>query len=224
MMTGGCFFMFSQVNKQHLIIFALMLSLIFGGGVKYGKYLEHNTAPPVTISSIRDFNSENPDPEEMAALKDKPPQELMIHVTGAVLKPGVYTLPEGSRIIDAVQLAGLHQEADLNRINLAKKVSDQEMILVPSIDDGGSGTMASSPQDVGLSHTMTSDPQRGGLININTADQGQLETLPGIGPAKALAIIQYREEVGAFTSREDIQNVSGIGPATYDKLKDLITI
>ncbi|MCR6544956.1 ComEA family DNA-binding protein [Dehalobacterium formicoaceticum] len=214
--------MFSQVNKQYLIIFALMLSLIFGGGVKYGQYLEQKTPPPVAISVASKIDSEDAE-QEMPDAKEKPSQDLMIHVTGAVLKPGVYTLPEGSRVIDAVQLAGLDQDANLDQINLAKKITDQEMIQVPG-EDSSSEIIGGAQGSVGNSNIPAANSQMGGLININTADQGQLETLPGIGPAKAAAIIQYREEAGSFKSQEDIQNVSGIGPATYNKLKDQITI
>ncbi|MEL7566668.1 MAG: ComEA family DNA-binding protein [Dehalobacterium sp.] len=214
--------MFSEIKKQHLIVFVLMLSLLFGGGVTYGKYLARKALPPITVTA----GSSEADAEAGENTKrdeEKIPGEVVVHVAGAVERPGVYTLQEGSRIVDAVQIAVPEKDADLNSINLAKKLTDQEMIIVPGPREEGSGAAIQTPS-VSNSTLSTVNSQVGGLININTADQTQLETLPGIGPAKASAIIQYREEKGYFSSVEDLQNVSGIGPATFDKLKNSITI
>lgn len=216
--------MFSEIKKQHLIVFVLMLSLLFGGGVTYGKYLERKALPPVTVSLTADSSgTEEKEMEEVKKDAEKKPGEVVVHVAGAVERPGVYTLQEGSRIVDAVQMAVPEKDADLNSINLAKKLTDQEMIIVPGPQEEGSRTAIQTPL-VANSALSPVSSQGGGLININTADQAQLETLPGIGPAKAGAIIQYREENGSFSSVENIQNVSGIGSATYNKLKELITI
>lgn len=216
--------MLSEIKKQHLIIFGLMLSLLFGGGVTYGKYLERKALPPITITA------DSAGLEELAQGsgekkqdKAKESGEVVVHVAGAVERPGVYSLQEGSRIVDAVQMAIPEKDADLNKINLAKKLTDQEMVIVPGPQENGS---ISTTQSLPVTNQAASSVsvQVGSLININSADQAQLETLPGIGPAKASAIIQYREENGSFSAVEDIQNVSGIGPATFNKLKDLITV
>lgn len=214
--------MFSEIKKQHLIVFVLMLSLLFGGGVTYGKYLERKALPPVTVSSAQDGTEEKAS-EKTKTEEKKEPEVVVVHVAGAVAKPGVYTLPVGSRIVDAVQMAGPEKDADVNRINLAKKLSDQEMIVVPGPQGEGGGPAIQTPVSGNSISPLGSSPI-GGLVNINTADQAQLETLPGIGPVKAQAILQYREEKGSFSAVEDIQNVSGIGPATFEKLKNLITV
>jgi len=215
--------MFSEFKKQHLIVFVLMLSLLFGGGVTYGKYLAGKALPPITVTVDSSGTGEEAGDDSDKKDEEEKPGEVVVHVAGAVERPGVYTLQAGSRIVDAVQMAVPEKDADLNSINLAKKLTDQEMIIVPGPQDEGGGPAVQAPQAAN-SAVSTLGSQVGGLININTADQVQLETLPGIGPAKATAIIQYREEKGYFSSVEDIQNVSGIGPATYNKLKDLITI
>ncbi|HHT62827.1 MAG TPA: hypothetical protein GXZ75_03950 [Clostridia bacterium] len=216
--------MFSEMKKQHVIIFVLMLSLLFGGGVKYGRYLEKKTLPPVSVSLAEDSFEEGEKAPGKSNPKEKEiPEEVVVHVSGALEKPGVYRLLAQSRVIDVVELARPKADADLNGINLAKKINDQEMIIVPELREEGNSGAVTTPI-AGNSMVYSGGDQVGVLININLADQNQLESLPGIGPAKARAIIEYREENGGFSSVEDIQNVSGIGPATFEKLKDKITI
>jgi len=227
--------MLPEIKKQHLIVFVLMLSLFFGGGVTYGRYLEQKAMTPVSLGLAEEYPSgkipaqgnqgdqrEQGNQDDLSTGMKQAPAEVVVHVAGAVEAPGVYTLPAGSRIIDAVELARPQKDADLNSINLAKKINDQEMIVVPGprVEGVSAPVQSSAP----VQNSASAGTKVGGLININTADQAQLETLPGIGPAKAKAIIKYREENGYFSQVEDIQNVSGIGPATFEKLKDLITI
>lgn len=218
--------MLSGIKKQHLIIFVLMLSLLFGAGVTYGKYLAQKAPPQVTVSAVAedDFQDDKKEENESEGNKEGKTGIVVVHVAGAVEQPGVYTLQEGSRIVEAVQMAIPKKDADLNSINLAKKLADQEMIIVPGPGGEGNGPTTQAPAAGSSTVSSVNNSAGGSLININMADQAQLETLPGIGPAKAGAIIQYREEKGGFSSVEDIQNVSGIGPATFNKLKDLITI
>ncbi|ATW25366.1 helix-hairpin-helix domain-containing protein [Candidatus Formimonas warabiya] len=208
--------MLGQLKKEHFIVFGLMIALFFGAGVTYGKYLERTASPAVEITPAPGENLPGGQEEKAAE-----PAEVVVYVSGAVQNPGVFNLKEGSRVIDAVNLALPLPEADLNRINLAKKLKDQEQVIVPA--QGGTGAGESGLQ-TGSSVSSSSNGEAGQLININTAGAAELDALPGIGPAKAEAIIQYREENGYFTSLEDIQNVSGIGAATFEKLKDRITI
>jgi competence protein ComEA len=128
----------------------------------------------------------------------------------------VYELPEGSRVQDAVTAAGgLLAEADATGINLAARLEDGQQINIP----GGGGVPA--PPAVFIGNAPTDGPVE--LININTAGLEELDALPGIGPTTAQKIIDYRTEHGDFQTIEDILNVSGIGPATFDNIKDLIT-
>lgn len=144
------------------------------------------------------------------------PTNLTIDITGEVVRPGVYNLPPNSRVRDAIQAAGgLSEDADVEILNLAAELADGQKIVVMSkgeIPLPPGGIVRSNPIEVN------------GLININTATAEQLDTLPGIGPAKAGDIITYRQKNGAFDKIEDIQNVSGIGPATFENIRNLISV
>lgn len=147
------------------------------------------------------------------------PAPLVVDVSGAVAQPGVYELPLGSRVEDAIAAAGgLLPEAYAQTLNMAAPLSDGSKVLVPFVEEA-----SSSPAN-GQTGDTSSVVEASYPININSAPLETLVALPGIGEVKAQAIIDYRMEHGPFTSPEDIQNVTGIGPATYEKIKDLITI
>ncbi len=155
------------------------------------------------------------------------PPPLQVHVTGAVSKPGVYPLAPGARLQEAIEAAGgIVEVGDLAGLNLAMKLSDGDRVEVPFLPPTRTPTASPGSTAVEAPQTQPSGAQaeRNGLININLATQSQLETLPGIGPATAQKIIAYREDHGPFEIISDIVNVSGIGPATYDKIKDSITV
>lgn len=146
------------------------------------------------------------------------PSPIQVYVSGAVVQDGVYELPHDAIVQNAIQAAGgLGADADTEHLNLAKPLEDGEHIYVPHIGEAPMPTPTSSPSE---SETSISR----GLININTASQAELETLPGIGPALAQRIIEYRELHGGFPTIEDLQNVSGIGPAVFEDIRDLITV
>jgi competence protein ComEA len=144
---------------------------------------------------------------------DKP---IVVHITGAVPRPGVYALPQGARVQDGISAAGgFLAEAEKTNINLAQSLEDGEKLDVPFIE-GASPVLATPVPEVVSSTTE--------LVNINIASIAELDTLPGIGPTTAQKIIDYRDQNGPFLNIEDIVNVSGIGPASYERLKDLITV
>lgn len=150
------------------------------------------------------------------------PEPIQVHVAGAVVRPGLYDLPEGSRVMDAIEAAGgFVAEADKNGINLAARLEDAQRLDVPFV----SGYVAEEEQGFVVISEGTPSPLAGEeLVNINTASLEELDTLPGIGPTTAQKIIDYREANGAFARIEDIVNVSGIGSATFEDIKDLITV
>lgn len=154
--------------------------------------------------------------EEIKLIPPPTPAPILVHVDGAVLAPGVYPLPTGSRIQDAVNAAGgFSTSADPSRVNLAARLKDGDKITIPVM---GQTTLQGSDRstgDIQLSSTG---------MDINTATAAELETLPGIGPGRAEDIVQYRETHGLFTFIEEIMNVPGIGPSTFEQIKDLITI
>ena len=167
----------------------------------------------VVVVGANFMRSLNPPPEPLpvAETSESPSAEplentVMVHVVGAVALPGVVTVPETSRVQDALALAGgAREDADLRSVNLARTVFDGEQIVVPRLGDpldsfgGGSG-----------------------LLSLSQADQASLETLPRIGPATAERIIAWREANGPFRSVEDLLAISGIGPATLEGLADLV--
>ena len=148
------------------------------------------------------------------------PAPIIVHVTGAVINPGVYSLPSGSRVKDAIEKSGgLLSDANTTLINLAMLVEDGEQVWVPyQLDD----VMDFDEPAVLAGEPTQGQPTR--KININTASQIELESLSGIGPVIAKAVIQYRLETGPFKEIEEIQEVSGIGPVTFEKIKPIITV
>jgi competence protein ComEA len=154
------------------------------------------------------------------------PQPLVVHVTGAVQQPGLCQIAPGSRVQDAIQAAGgLIPEAENAGLNLAAFVQDGDLIRVPfKAQDTAVEEAAPAPELPVRSGAPLSSESQTGLVNINTASEAELETLPGIGPVTAGKIAAHREEHGPFDSIEAIQDVSGIGPATFEKIKDLITV
>lgn len=145
-------------------------------------------------------------------------KELTVYVSGAVNKPGVMIVPSGVRVLDAINRAGgLLAVADTAKINMAQVVKDGMQINVPSKASTGNAIAGGSSQSVSA-HAASEK------ININTADAKELDKLPGIGPAIAEKIIQYREANGSFKETTDLRKIPGIGENKYNKLKDQITI
>ena len=142
---------------------------------------------------------------------------IVVHITGAVPRPGVYALPQGARVQDVISAAGgFLAEANKTGINLAKKLDDGEQLDIPYIEGSSSLVIATAaPTETGPATE---------LVNINTASESELDTLPGIGPTTAKKIIDYRDANGPILTIEDIINVPGIGPGTYERIKDLITV
>jgi competence protein ComEA len=167
-----------------------------------------------------------PRPAPAAAVSPSPsPAAIVVDVAGRVRHPGVYTMTEGDRVIDAIRRAGgALAGADLTSINLAALLTDAEQIVVGRAGGGGhaSGTTTGSGTSSGSATSGS-----GGLtgkIDINTATLDQLETLPRIGEVLGQRIIDYREQHGPFRSIDDLLNVSGIGDATMAGLRPLVTI
>ena len=158
---------------------------------------------------------------EAAEMGDSRDKEaiIVIYICGAVVNPGVYELPSGARVIQAVEAAGgLLENADPFLVNQAKKLDDGEQIRILTRDEAEEAAAGV------FSGIQTSDTPGNGKVNINTADAEQLMTLPGIGQAKAKAILEYREQNGGFRSIEEIMNIAGIKDAVFSKIKDQITV
>lgn len=138
---------------------------------------------------------------------------VIVHVAGAVQRPGLYELQVSARVADAIEAAGgPTRRADLDALNLAQLVVDGVKIDVPV--RGSAGNTLAAP-------AASAAPS---LISINTADQMLLETIPGIGPVTAAAIIAHREEIGGFDALDQLLDVSGIGPATFESIRSYVTL
>ncbi|MBC8335321.1 MAG: ComEA family DNA-binding protein [Anaerolineales bacterium] len=151
------------------------------------------------------LTARQPSGEAVTLLPPPTPAPISIHITGSVVAPGLYHLPEGSRVADAIQAAGgFLPIADKEKVNLAALLDDGAQLNIENLSFYNTG--GSSDR-----------------VNINTANLDELDTLPGIGPSTAQAIIDHRRQYGQFQRIDEITNVTGIGPATYDRIKDLIT-
>ncbi|MGN7476716.1 helix-hairpin-helix domain-containing protein [Solibacillus silvestris] len=151
------------------------------------------------------------------------PQNIIIDVKGAVKYPGVYTLSEEERIVDAIEAAGGYtDDANPVLINHAQKLHDEMVIYIPKVGEDASETMEQFLQ-VGQTNS-ASGGNSAGKINLNKATETELTQLPGIGPSKANAIIQHRTENGNFQVIEDLKQVTGIGEKTFEQLKDLVDV
>jgi competence protein ComEA len=168
-------------------------------------------------------------PGQPVTLEPAPTQApIVIQIMGEVVKPGVYSMPDGSRVQDAVDAAGgLLADADTGSLNLAARLEDGQQVVI-SIS-GSALTTTPTPTHSPFTILTTLTPLATStlhvtLININTATVQQLDTLPGIGPVTAQSIVTYRLQNGPFQQIEDIMNVPGIGPATFDRIRTLITV
>jgi competence protein ComEA len=186
----------SLTRFQIAVIAGLVLLLAVGSVVAYTR------SRPKTVRVIEKGNAQNSGASR---------QELTVHVAGAVNSPGLYKVAEGSRVADALSKAGgAAPDAMLDNLNLAAKLKDGEKVLVPRLAEASPGQEAV--------------PQQGSstaaAININIAGADEL----GVGPSLARSIVEYREKNGQFSSVEELDNVSGIGPSKLESLRDLVTI
>ena len=182
-------------------------------------------------------NAGSTDRTELSDASSEEAKTLVVHICGAVSAPGVYELPAGSRIIDAVEAGGgFLPEADEACCNLAEEIVDGcQIYIMTKTENCADGQ---TEKKAGIQTSPDSDMQttdrnvrsnsapalENGLVNLNTADVAALMTLPGIGESRAKAIISYREQHGAFAKIEDIMKISGIKQAAFSKIKDKITV
>jgi competence protein ComEA len=198
---GGLRDWLAGLSRREMALVGLLAVVVVGGA---GLWYVRSLPPPVSVRAS---------PPQVAPSPST--AVLFVHVAGWVRHPGVYELPEGSRVIDAIELAGgPRPRADLSVLNLAAVLTDGQQVLVPKPLPP---TSAVPPATSGTAPGTT-------LVNVNTATAEELETLPGIGEVLAQAIISYREENGPFATVDDLEEVSGIGPATLEEIRDLVTV
>ena len=199
-------------NLKSVLLGTLIVVCLCSCGKSTAYYVEEGE----TAGSDSQGNVQDTAEDEFASDSEK--TNICVYVCGQIVNPGVYSLPEGSRVCDVFALAGGFTEgAATDYWNQARVLTDGEMIYVPTTEE-----VKDRPFD--SSGTSQSDSDSSGKVNINTASKEELMTLPGIGEAKALAIIAYRQENGSFSSLEEIMEVGGIGDGVFSKMKDYIEI
>ncbi len=221
--------MYSFTKREQIVILviAFLVISIFGYKLILADKINEIKSP-----KILEIENKLDETEALMAAVDSETAEedyiIMVHISGQVNNPGLLELKNGDRINDAAELAGgLKEEADIDRINLARKVQDEEKIYIPKIGENLEAieTMESTNNlfsDASL-ESITSSGNSSGKININTCTKESLITLPGIGEVTAGKIIAYREE-SKFQEIEDIVKVSGIGDKKFAAIKDLISV
>ena len=155
-------------------------------------------------------------------------EEIYVDIKGAVKHPNIYRMMSTDRLKQLLDKAQPTSQADLTQINLAERLTDQKLIVIPKKGEQVAGTSGASPGTSASTSTTTGSASSNSSVdkqvNINTATESELQSIPGIGPSKAKSIIEYRDTNGAFDSVEKIKEVNGIGEKTFDKLKDYLTV
>jgi competence protein ComEA len=223
-----------MTRNQVTAIILILLILVFYGGFRYGQARSNSEGVMIDLTNSPGGISPGHNNKvgiltQDARIDEKGEVErkiIKVHVVGAVKNPGIYQLQEGDRVYDGVMLAGPTEEANLEGLNLAQIVTDEGRIIVPRRGEAEAGT-AVAAWSGGVEYPPLAQGSAGqtGKVNINTAGEQELaDRLPGIGPGLAKRIVDYRIANGPFQSPQDLTKVSGIGPKTYESLKDLIVV
>lgn len=176
----------------------------------------------MTWNEVSETDKPDPTIEKKTTEKPEQPKAVVVDVKGAVNSPGVYEMKDGSRVIDVIGKAGgLSAQADYKRINQAQLLKDEMVIYVPKKGEKVKDLPAAVS---GAAGETTGTSSEEGKIAINSADENELQKLTGIGPAKAKAILSYREEHGPFQKVEDLLEISGIGEKTLEKIKEQVSL
>jgi competence protein ComEA len=195
------------------VFYGVMIGLLATGAILFIAQPDHGT--PIVLS---------PAPSPTSTLAPKPTATstpIYVQISGEVRNPGVYVLQINSRLDDLIELAGgMTQQADEDRVNLVILMRDGDYFYIPTFGEEIPETAHNAPINSNLNREEKFDYP----LDLNQASQEALESLPGIGPAKAFDIITYRTEVGSFLSVDDLLNVNGIGPTTLEALRDFLFV
>lgn len=223
-------------RNQKLALLAIIGLIIIAVSIK----LTRNNASPTYGGVVLNEASQSGDgvnvitsDSDSATSSDSVTGKVIFQVSGCVSSPNVYTLPRGSRIVDAVKLAVPKPGADLQSMNLAAKIEDGSRIFVPSVQQNTTATASpvasqpnttSSPSSSKDSASPKLHTPGEGLVHINSADINELQRLPGVGPSTAQKIIDYRSQIGQFVRPEQLDDVKGIGPKKLEKMRPYVAL
>ena len=223
--------MVKNIDRNKIILVAVICIILIIGGIWYFAQSNLTKEDVFFEDNFEDTNKNvsNIDMELNEITEEK--VKIVVDISGQVVLPGVITLDEGSRLIDAINLAGgATKDANLSKVNLAYILSDAQKIYIPSVNDkedteyiseeSGNGVVTSESTKESSSKSKSENL----MININTANEEELQKLPGIGSSIASKIITYRKENGKFNTIEDIKNVSGIGESKFNNIKNNIYV
>jgi competence protein ComEA len=211
-----------ELTRAQLLGFALAVVVVVGLGVRWMQ----GQAEPGAAGGGRPGGGRAAIPASAATVRLEDaggPRRALVHVAGAVRRPGVYRLPDGARVQDALRRAGgAARRADLAAINLAARVADGQQVVVPLRAAAGAGGGAAGAASPGAAGGGSGAAAGGPRVSLNTATLEQLDTLAGVGPATAQKILDWRREHGGFRSVDDLSQVPGIGPKRLGALRDRV--
>ncbi len=227
--------MFAFSRQEKVVVFISLSLLVVGSLILLGQniyvaWLSHQgSVGGGVVETENPSLEEDPGPsgegQDLAPAGNKERQEvhlITVHVAGEVKEPGVYTLAPDARVVDAIKAAGgATEDAALDFLNLASRLQDGLKVYVPSKQEVAAGGWTGTAWAPGAEPNNQGERER---VDLNSADSATLQTLPGIGPALAERIIEYRRTHGGFRSPEELMRISGIGPRKFSDLKDRITV
>ncbi len=194
------------VQKKYMKLAIILIAFLLAGTIYC---LSTSDKEAAEWESMRETEQSAEETKETIMQTEK---MIYVHICGEVNQPGVYSVPEGFRVYELLEMAGgATSQGAPDAMNLADIIKDGERIVIPSMEEAASMAVSESGESTGL-------------VNLNTASINQLMTLPGIGESKAKDIVRYREENGGFQSIEDIMKISGIKEAVFQKIRSLITV
>ena len=203
----------ASLSRRELVALAVVVVVTLAGGVVW-----YVRSLPRPVDVVRRPGAVGLAQPVAAPAATPSPSSILVHVAGEVRRPGVYEFGEGDRVIDAIDAAGgVRGDAALDELNLAAPLTDGSQVLVPG------RSAAPAPVGEGSATSGAADATTA-KINVNTADAAELEELPGIGEVLSQAIVDYRAENGPFSSVDELEDVSGIGPSILEDVRDLVGV
>lgn len=217
-----------QINNKKIIIPSLLIIGFIISLCIYMIYTQNTNEIDITNMIMQEETIEdNTNNIFTNSAEEEEEVKMIIHISGEVKNPGIVTLEMGSRIMDAIKKAGgATSEADLTQVNLAYELQDGQKVYIPNKKEQVTEyiTESSGNNVIIDGKNISNNEGNDTKVNINSANLNELDSLPGIGPALAQRIIDYREQNGNFQSIEDLQNVKGIGDSKFSDIKDNITV
>ena len=202
--------------KTHIIILiaVVLLFIVILMLMKNNETSEHMKTSNANNSKFNNNEKYNKNDNNLST-SSKENSTIYVDVKGAVKLPDVYEMKKNDRVKDVLKKAKVSENADITKINLSEKLTDQKMIYIPNKNETKLNATPTNQSDLNTSESIK--------VNLNTANEKELLNVPGIGPTKVKEIIKYREEKGQFNKVEDLKQVRGIGGKTFEKLKDYFT-